>query len=624
MRNKICSFVLLALFSFMLAVPNAHAQTPKEGAQTTKTKSGTAKSKPKKLTEDEKKALYEASVHKMLSAIYNNQFASALTFCKDAMQLDSNDNIMFKCVGLYDKNNDPQSALDLVIKIRNRTSANKQNFEYCFSQGTLYTKLHLYNDALATYRSCVPPTDYSKAVIMGNSAELEMVTEEPDKAILSYEQALEIQPDNSHAIFGLSVALIRAGRSQEAYDTFLRGIKVDPYLMFLYSSFFEPKAEEYFHKAVLSLFSHRVFDAKFYLEECLKHEVRVKYREITKALLADIEAGVYSKADYKAYPIVLQTISMAAIDDQARFLAFADNEKHELWVIDTESGKCTKRVQDIVDIRALQFIAQTGVLRVVAKDMRVELDPDGSGYTYYNTLKDEARWIGLTNEGDLLGTQEDGIIVAPFRAPLDTKVLYAISKMSTDNSEQDALSDNVKEPENKTFPKYRFVSALLNNKVSYDFSNIKQTDDREIHSDKEFIDNSIQASLSNDGETLYLRGPLEVERVELEQTFKLNIKDNKDDKDPGVLRLSSGEQLLLGYPSVSFSQGVMPNGVVLSSVNGVVVYNQQKQPIARIGPVARLGEIQNQGMGSVAVSPNGKFLLTVNGTLAEIWNLDAL
>ncbi len=550
MRKKIQFWMLSVLFCLTSFASEVFAQSSVKTAQSTENKKSPAQSsnsKPKRLTEDEKQLIYMKAADDASKAIRAGQYASALARCEEAMRLDPKheiDDLTMLCAVLYDKNNDNASAESLIRLLRKKQRGPQMDFDLCFTHATLLDKLHRYTDAISTYRSCVPGSDVEKAVVLSNIAEIEMVMEEPDKAIQTYQQALELKPDNPFAIFGLTVALVRTGRSLEAHEAFVRGLQYDPTLRFLTSSFFEPKAEAYFHKAVLSLFSHRIFDAKFYLEACLKHEVRTKYREITKALLADVESGVYSKAEYQAYPVVLNDITAVAVDDAARFLAFADKQSRSLWVLDTETGRYTERVRGIEDVRAVKFIPQTGMLRAVGKNMRVELDPLGTGYTYYETLPDEAKWCGLTPEGDLLGVERSTVVQAPFRAPLNTESLYAFN---ANDMEGGRLVDEI--------------------------------------------------SISEDKKRLLINLKKHCVQIEIESQNVLGM-------------IALGADVL----SMSTTKDVL----VLSSSGGAVMYDRQGMPATLIG------DVQYQGTSGGAFSPHGRYLLTVSGTLAEIWKVDEL
>ena len=544
MSLRIHLSLLIALFCFAVCTPAALADTPKK-TTVTKSDKTTKKTDKKgkssqKLSLEDRITLTTNALTQAKIAIQGNHFASALSYCLEAMSYSPDDpEIQSLCLALYDRNDQPQNALDLLRKIRSSSSEKTASYDLCFEEATLLTKLHKWGEALDVYETCNPPTEFHRATQLSNAAEIEMIRENPEKAVEMYEASLKIAPANPHAHFGLAVALMRAGRSKDARFAFMRGVAIDPNLNFLDEAFFEPKGEVLFHKAIFSLFSNRNFNASYYLDNNLKHETRPNYRNIAKALKSDADTGAFSKALQRAYPIVVNRVSAIAIDSTTRYIAFGDDENNSVWVLDTETGKYVERVQDCPNVKSMAFDANTGMLHILAKTLRIELDPAAEGgYLYYENSDAEPRWIGFAPDGaTLLGIQNKKLVSAPFKSPLETHLIVDVPEKS----------NNI---------------AIL-----------------------------------GDGHTMLMHSS------QLE--FLIDIETDK------VLGMPASDSLVL-------AQAASPDRFAIGLSHAAVLFTAEGELLARIEG------LQGQSIKDVAFDPTGHWLLTLSGTLAEIWNVEAL
>ena len=535
-------FLLFALLCFASCLSEAHAETPqKTSASQKKLHSKKIGRSTPKLTDEERRARTAEALNRANDALKREQLASDIEHCEEALSYEpENLQIQLVCVQLYDKNNRAQDALDLLKKVRSADVRLTSNYDLCFEEATLLTKLHRWDDALSVYDTCEPATDFSRATQLSNAAELEMIRQNPEKAVEMYEASLKLAPDNPHAHFGLTVALMRSGRSNDAKHAFMRGVTIDPNLSFLKDAFFEPKGELQFHKAVFSLFSHRKFDANFYLAHNLRYELRPQYRDLAKALKSDAESGAFGNARHKAYPIVINRVSAIAVNSTTRYIAFADDDNNSVWLLDTESGKYVERVHDCPNVKSMAFDKETGHLHVLAKTLRIDLDPEKEqgGYLYYETTSNEPRWIGFSADGtSLLGVQDNKLVSAPFNSPFQTHLIVEVPR---------------------------------------DSNNI---------------------ALLSDGHTMLIHSK--------QNEYLVDIESDK------VLGMPANNSLVL-------AQAASPDRFAIGLSQSALVFAADGELLARIEG------LQGQSVKDVAFDPTGQWLLTLSGTLAEIWMVEAL
>ena len=187
---------------------------------------------------------------------------------------------------------------------------------------------------------------------------------------------------------------------------------IDPKLTFFDSAFFVPDGELWFHRAVMDLFSHRVSEAAFDLDQYISKEHRSAYREIAVALRDSLATDARQRVG--AWPVVLGRVQAVAYREG--FIAFADQKSKSVWLLDTGRGTVKERVRDVEHVIGMAFDAYSGTLRVLTPERRYVVDPASTGYTYYDVRPEEPRWVGITTDGStVLGVNAEKMLVsAPF------------------------------------------------------------------------------------------------------------------------------------------------------------------------------------------------------------------
>jgi|GEM_PF-4122413 len=369
------------------------------------------------------KASVQAELSEVLQelgrAYAQKQYATALVHCERAMALESDvPELMLMCLQLYMQNERQLEALSLSQQIHARFPEVARSASLCFVEATLYTKLERWDEAVESYSRCPELEDEAYGTTLSNLAELEMIRGRLSESIAKYDVSLGLFPNNPHAYFGQVVALVRHGDWRLAESRFLEGVSYDPDLKFLREAFFVPEGEPHFHRAVLAIFSRRYDVAAFELAQYVSKEQRVNYREIGKAMVKRLlSVSRTSNPLLGAYPVLLDMVDGIAIDASGRFLAFAERKSGAVWILDTETGRVNRRLEQDQYVRGMSFVEGTAELRLVTRKQRIAFDASDfeEGYTYYENYEAFSP-VGLMPQGDevLNATTEGRICTTAF------------------------------------------------------------------------------------------------------------------------------------------------------------------------------------------------------------------
>lgn len=343
----------------------------------------------------------EADLLASMKAYQDKQFASALVYCERALAIESEmSSIAMLCLQLNIQADKHDRALELMAQLKAKDAGFAEREGFCFMEATLYTKLGRWDDARSAYRACEFEAPGERAVMLSNLAELSMIQGKVDEAVRAYDEALELLPENPHALFGSAVAWSRQGGWRQAQEQYLRGIEIDPNLRFLEDAFFVPDGEDAYHKAILALLGRDFRQARFLLTQYVEKEERLAYRDHGKSLLASLEAfSARGDSDLLAsYPVLLSKVGAVAIDASGRYMAFIQGVMgSSLWVLDLEAGKVYERMSGTAGLLGLGFVGDSSVLRVVGHKSRYVLDARAadSGYYFY-AMPDALRLLGFS------------------------------------------------------------------------------------------------------------------------------------------------------------------------------------------------------------------------------------
>ena len=399
--------LLFLALCFDAAAQDSAGSTHSGKAATKSVKKSTAKSAKKTAKNKapvKSEQAFKDTVGLALDAQMRGQYASAMVYCGQALDVmpdDIDDSIkagtMMICLQLYDHNNKLDEAAQVASKLKKLPMSPEMSESLCFTEATLLTKMHRWDEAEARYADCPGKTPSGQAAVLGNVAELYMIREDPVASISKYEQAIALQPGYPHTEFGLAVALSRTNQWDAATKHFLAGVSTDPGFRFLEYAFFEPAAENDYQTAYRMLAMHREKEAAFYLDRYVKSEMRQTYRDSAAKVLEKIRARQSrgETAIHDAVPALLENVRNIAIDTTGKRLAFSSVERKgkkeiqtSVWTLDTESGRTTRRIvlpDDIVT--AMMFVDDTPTLHVVGGKQRYSLDvsvPDSGYYCYDN------------------------------------------------------------------------------------------------------------------------------------------------------------------------------------------------------------------------------------------------
>ena len=108
-----------------------------------------------------------------LSAFSEGQFATALSHCEKAMKTSpKNAEVLAICLRLFQRNERHEEALEISARIQKLDKDADKKFDLCLIDGISFTKLHLWQQAIDRYESCLSNVKQSeKSLILGNLAE---------------------------------------------------------------------------------------------------------------------------------------------------------------------------------------------------------------------------------------------------------------------------------------------------------------------------------------------------------------------------------------------------------------------------------------------------------------------
>ncbi len=534
----IATLLLLHNPSESSAKPHADSTTSSAKAKPNKKKKSKAHNDTPALSpEARQKKLVEAS-RACIEANQRQLYASARAYCEEALSLTDEGSEAFihlalACIFLYNKTDEPQKALVLLDKLIASNKDERVAYKLCFDRGMTLIRLHRYEDALQTLNAC-PPDEADQGKHDGAIAELYMMMGDAEKAAAAYDEALAYDNKNSFAWFGAMAARMRAGRSADAKKAFLNGVAVDPTLAFFDVSFFEPEGETYFHRALLMLFSQRHADAIHDLEENLKYERRQPYRDIAQALLDMLRSPDTHDPRLATWPVLLNRVTAVAINKNAHYLAYADQNTATVWLFDTDAGQLSCRITNISNVKSMAFDDQD-TLHILTRTHRYALSPNSTDYYLYENSPATVAWNTLSDNGKyIIGINGlDQLVKAPFLAP---DHFETIAKIPTE-TQNVLLSDNAK-------------TAFL-------------------------------------------------------ETKRINIlTDIENDR---IVSTPAATKFILGMAT---SQ----NRFAIALTHGIYIFDAENHPIARLEPHP------NEPFSVMAFDPTGRYLLTLNGTIAEVWD----
>ncbi len=392
------------------------------------------------------------SVENMFIAFSAGQYGTALVYCEQSIKVMPNNadpkirsNVYSMCMQLYERNGRLDEALEMAAKARQLDVDEKTKDSLCFSEATLLTKKHLWDEARARYNDCPGKTTGERAIVTSNLAELLMIVEQPEDAVKKYESAIALSGDNPSSQFGLAVALSRANRWDDSIRQFWKAIELDPGLNYLKYEFFEPAAETDYQTAFRMMAMHRSREARFYLQRYVKSEMRTGYRTIAERELDRIDAEIRNEQTVIRYavPLLFENVRSIAIDNSGTHLAVASMERirqnrsksskkndeknilknisTSVWTLDVESGETARRMGIDSDVVTdMSFVGDSPHLRVITGMRRFDLDvaDSQSGYYVYENHPD-AFALGI-DEGENMVSVTDGgwLTLAPWLNPV--------------------------------------------------------------------------------------------------------------------------------------------------------------------------------------------------------------
>ncbi len=419
-----------------------------------KTKTKTKKSRTASEKQVDSVSRIEDSLKKLSQAFAAEQYASALTYCEQAMndlpedfELSRKISLYELCFSLYQRNEKYEEALTLSKKITEIATSQDVIDRMCFNEATTLTKLHRWEMARKRYEDCPGNTDVERAFVESNVAELWMIEENSSAAVEEYRRSIELYDENPHSRFGLAVALSRLDKWDEARKAFLDGVSLDPGFTFLTDAFFEPLCENDYQTAYRLYELGRYRDAKYYLERYVKTEERAAYRQQAQRFLERISSA---KAPLlMSYPVLTQDVRAMAVNADGSKIVLSsfewlasDINKSILWVIDTVREKVYKRTEIPEQmIIALAFV-DSSKLKLTSPYKRYELNVDevSSGYYVFDNSPN-SYVVGVTANGeDLVGVTVDGkVTMSPWEDPW---LLAGISEVSLNTKKIRISSDH--------------------------------------------------------------------------------------------------------------------------------------------------------------------------------------
>lgn len=296
--------------------------------------------------------------------------------------------IALACGSLFAENDLNDEELALYEQLEKRDLTPEMKSKICLAKSTVLTKMLRYEDAKSLMLTC-PKHEPFDQMIEGNLAELYMTMGDLQSSIDAYRKVTTDNPKSEHALYGLASALARNGQWHDALDQFMLGVKRDPGITFIKTSFFVPKPEGDYQNAFIQLATQRYDEAKFYLKRYIKGEERLPYKAVAACALDKLEKSDVAKREQ--YPVLLRKVRSAAIDASARYIAFVNVDfgpqkqvKSELWVLDTQTGKTHKAIAGEDDLFVdAKFIDDTSQLRILGLSQRYELDAAQPQKGYY-------------------------------------------------------------------------------------------------------------------------------------------------------------------------------------------------------------------------------------------------
>ena len=395
------------------------------------------------------------SLENMLAAFNAEQYGTALVYCEQSIQVmpetaeDSvRSNVYSMCMQLYERNGRLDEALEMAAKAKQLNVSEKISSSLCFSEATLLTKKHRWEDARARYHDCPGKTVGERAVVASNLAELEMIVERPEEAVKKYESSIAMSPDNPSSQFGMAVALSRANRWDDSIRQFWNAIELDPGFRYLKYEFFEPAAETDYQTAFRMMAVHRSREARFYLQRYVESEMRAAYRTIAERELNRIDAEIRNgQTDIRAaVPLLFENVRSIAIDNSGTHLAVASMERigrnrkkssesskknddknilmnirTSIWTLDVESGETARRMGIDSDVVTdMSFVGDSQHLRVISGMHRYDLDvgDSQSGYYVYENHPD-AFALGIDEGENMVSVTSGGwLTLAPWLNPV--------------------------------------------------------------------------------------------------------------------------------------------------------------------------------------------------------------
>ena len=164
--------------------------------------------------------------------------------------------IALACGSLFAENDLNDEELALYEQLEKRDLTPEMKSKICLAKSTVLTKMLRYEDAKSLMLTC-PKHEPFDQMIEGNLAELYMTMGDLQSSIDAYRKVTTDNPKSEHALYGLASALARNGKWHDALDQFMLGVKRDPGITFIKTSFFVPKPEGDYQNAFIQLATHR-------------------------------------------------------------------------------------------------------------------------------------------------------------------------------------------------------------------------------------------------------------------------------------------------------------------------------------------------------------------------------
>lgn len=249
-----------------------------------------------------------------------------------------------------------------------------------FEMAMVLTRLGRYREAIEAYEVALATnlSGASRAVHLGNMAELTMALGDLDEAIKLYRKAMATRPNYVPGMLGMAVALERQGQRDSARGYLLQAMlapqdlttTLDPSNLF-----FAPPADRDFLMGLLAEEQGDWQGARRHLELYVEQSAQGRYLQAGRAALARVEG---QRAPLAAV-VSLKRYDLTAWAADPKGSAIALGDKHgEVVLLRGDRVLSSYRFERSQRVTALAFSSDDGTLLAARQDGHIDaLDPRG-------------------------------------------------------------------------------------------------------------------------------------------------------------------------------------------------------------------------------------------------------